>query len=155
MGWIRRWELLTPLSHGERTCPTVRQGKTAADGQPRRGGQGVDEGLREGGIAVGRLDHQLRLLVLTRQDLECTDARCARGSVLRQISHKGEALTLQATGCHGKCDGAGARQGHDRNVQRVRGGHDVGSGVGHAGQASFTDEAEWRALLGGGEEGVE
>jgi len=50
------------------------------------------------GVAVRRLDHQLRLRRTARQRLKLADARGALGLAHRQVTHEREALAVQATG---------------------------------------------------------
>ena len=118
----------------------------------RTGGKNVGKEPR---VAVGRLDEQLRLALLTGTGFELFEAFGAQAAVDGQIAVEGKALPVEARGHHGQQQARRPDERHHAEPFALGNGHDVGTRVGHGRTTGFADDAHAFALAQWGEEGGE
>ena len=75
-----------------------RQRQATGYGQACIGVQALQQAAEHGRVAVGGFDPQLGLPGFERQRLQLFQADSALSRVLRQVTHKGEILAIEAAG---------------------------------------------------------
>ena len=137
------------------TDPLAVGGDAGGDTESRFGGTGRKDVGKEFGVAVGRLDEELRLVFVARTGFQLFEALGARAAVDGKIAVEGKALSVEARRHHGEENARGAYQRHDAQAFLLGDGHQVGTGIGHRGAAGFADHAHVFALAQGSEKGGE
>lgn len=121
--------------------PLAVGGDAGGNTESRLGRTGRKDVGKKFGVAVGRLDEELRLVFVARTGFQLFEALDACTAVDGKVAVEGKALAVEARRHHGEENARGADQRHDAQAFLLGDGNQVCTGIGHGGAAGLTDHA--------------